>query len=74
MKIALDPMIHSDLSMPQIPGMAAELGFDCLEMCSRDEFLPEYHPPRANKQRIVEFRKALQDAKVQLVSMLVTYR
>lgn len=54
--------------------MAAELGFDYLKMCSRDEFLPEYFPPRANKQRIQEFKKALRDAHIELASMLVTYR
>ncbi len=49
MKIALDPLMHADLSIPEIPQVAAELGFEYLEMCSRDEFLPEYYPPRASK-------------------------
>ena len=74
MKIALDPLMHADLSIPEIPRMAAELGFDYLEMCSRDEFIPEYFPPRANKGRITAFRKALREADVELATMLVTYR
>ena len=74
MKIALDPLVHADLSMSEIPRVAKELGFDYLEMCSRDEFLPEYFPPRANKQRIREFKNALRDADVKLASMLVTFR
>jgi myo-inositol catabolism protein IolH len=74
MKIALDPLVHSDLSMPEIPKVAAELGFQNLEMCSRDEFLPEYFPPRANKDRIRDFKNALKEADVTLASMLVTYR
>lgn len=74
MKIALDPLVHADLTMPEIPRVAKELGFDYLEMCSRDEFLPEYFPPRANKDRIREFRNALREADVKLASMLVTFR
>ncbi len=74
MKITLDPLIHADLSLPQIPFMAADLGYEYLELCSRDEFLPEYHPPRANADRIRKLKQALREAKVELASMLVTYR
>ncbi len=74
MKITLDPLVHSDLSLPEIPYMAAKLGYEYLELCSRDEFIPEYHPPRANADRINEFKQALRDAGVELASMLVTYR
>lgn len=74
MKITLDPLVHSDLSLPEIPYMAAKLGYEYLELCSRDEFIPEYHPPRANAGRIREFKEALRDAGVELASMLVTYR
>lgn len=74
MKITLDPLVHSDLSLPEIPYMAAKLGYEYLELCSRDEFIPEYHPPRANGDRIREFKEALRDAGVELASMLVTYR
>ena len=74
MKITLDPLIHADLSLPEIPFMAADLGYDYLELCSRDEFLPEYHAPRANADRIRKLKQALRAAKVELASMLVTYR
>ncbi len=74
MKISLDPLMHSDLSMKEIPGVAAELGYEYLEMCARDEFLPDYFPPRANKESIQEFKKALREANVELCTMLVTYR
>ena len=74
MKITLDPLVHSDLSLPEIPFMAAKLGYENLELCSRDEFLPEYHPPRANADRIRNFKQALRDAGVDLASMLITYR
>ena len=74
MKIALDPLLHADLSIPDIPRVASELGFEYLEMCSRDEFLPEYLPPRASRQGIRDFKKALRDANVKLASMLITFR
>ena len=74
MKIALDPLVHSDLAISQIPRVAADLGFEYLELCSRDEFVPEYLPPRANKQSIRDFRDALRAANVKLASMLVTFR
>ncbi len=74
MKIALDPLMHSDLSMQEIPDMVAELGYKYLEMCARDEFLPDYLAPRANRERIQEFKKALRHANVELCTMLVTYR
>ena len=74
MKITLDPLVHSDLSLSEIPFMAAKLGYEYLELCSRDEFLPEYHPPRANADRIRDFKQALRAARVELASMLITYR
>ena len=66
MKIALDPLLHADLSIPDIPRVASELGFEYLEMCSRDEFIPEYLPPRASRQAIRDFKQALRDANVKL--------
>ena len=74
MKIALDPLVHADLSMLEIPRVAADLGYEYLEMCSRDEFLPEYYPARANTDRIRQFKQALRETGVKLASMLVTYR
>lgn len=74
MKIALDPFMHSDLSIRETVYMAAELGYENLEMCSRDEFFPEHLYPRANADTIRELKEALRETGVKLVSLLAAYR
>ena len=74
MKIALDPLMHSNVSLEKLPHVAHDLGYDYLELCSRDEFTPEYYPPRSNPERIRELKKGCKETGVELVSMLITYR
>ena len=57
MKIALDPLVHADVPLEQLPHKAAEMGFEYLDLCSRDEFFPEYFPPRANAERVRALKK-----------------
>ena len=54
--------------------VAAELGYEYLELCARDDFLPDYYPPRPNADRVRDFKQTLSNAGVELASMLVTYR
>ena len=44
------------MPVEQMPRVAADMGFEYLELCSLDDFVPEYFPPRANVDRIREFR------------------
>lgn len=74
MRITLDPFMHSDLSIPETIRIAADLGYTNLEMCSRDDFLPEHLRPRANADSIREFKNALRETDMKLVSMLAAYR
>ena len=74
MKIALDPLVHADVPLEQLPHKAAEMGFEYLDLCSRDEFFPEYFPPRANAERVRALKKGLRDSGVTLSSMLITFR
>ena len=75
MQIALDPLMHCPgRSLADVTRVAAELGWENLELCSRDDFFPEYLPPRANKQTIKEFKEALRETGISLVSLLLTYR
>ena len=74
MKIALDPLVHADVPLEQLPHKAAEMGFEYLALCSRDEFFPEYFPPRANAERVRALKKGLRDSGVTLSSMLITFR
>ena len=50
------------------------MGFEYLDLCSRDEFFPEYFPPRANAERVRALKKGLRDSGVTLSSMLITFR
>ncbi len=39
MKIALDPYRHRHLSLEELPGTVAELGYEYIELSPRDDFL-----------------------------------
>ncbi len=74
MQLALDPLMHCDRPLPDVVRLVADLGWENLELCSRDDFFPEYWPPRADKTRIRELKQALQETGMNLVSLLLTYR
>jgi myo-inositol catabolism protein IolH len=74
MQLALDPLMHCDRPLPEAVRLVADLGWENLELCSRDDFFPEYWPPRADKTRIREFKQALHETGMSLVSLLLTYR
>ncbi len=74
MKIALDPHMHRHLPLPELCRKTAELGYEYIELSPRDDFLPWWVRPRAHKERIAEFRKALTDHGVKLASILPMYR
>lgn len=74
MQLALDPLMHCDRPLPDVVRLVADLGWENLELCSRDDFFPEYWPPRADKTRIQEFTQALHETGMNLVSLLLTYR
>ncbi len=74
MKIALDPFCHANEPIENMPRVAADMGFEYLELCTLDDFVPEYSPPRANADRIRGFNQAKRETGVELVSMLVQYR
>ncbi|WP_434577036.1 sugar phosphate isomerase/epimerase [Pseudomonas sp. Z5-35] len=74
MKIALDPYMHRHLSLPDLCRKTAELGYEYLELSPREDFLPWWVRPRAHKERIAEFKKALRDHNLQLASLLPMYR
>ena len=74
MQLALDPLMHCDRPLPDVVRLVADLGWENLELCSRDDFFPEYWPPRADKTRIREFKQSLDETGMNLVSLLLTYR
>ncbi len=74
MKLTLYPLMHCDRSLPDVTRLVAELGWKNLDLCSRDDFFPEYWPPRPDKKRVSEFNTALDENGVSLVTALLTYR
>jgi myo-inositol catabolism protein IolH len=74
MKIALDPYMHRHLSLEQLPRLAADLGYEYLELSPRADFLDWWVRPRVYPERIRSFKKALRDHGVKIASLLPMYR
>ncbi|WP_374496586.1 sugar phosphate isomerase/epimerase family protein [Vogesella indigofera] len=74
MKIALDPYMHRHLGLPELVKKTAELGYDQIELSPRADFLDWWVMPRAHKQRIAEFKRALRDYGVGLATLQPMYR
>ena len=74
MKIALDPYMHRHLSLEELPRLAAEMGYEYLELSPRADFLDWFVRPRVYPERIASFKKALKDHNVKIASLLPMYR
>lgn len=74
MRIALDPYMHRHLSLEELPRLAAELGYEWIELSPRADFLNWWVRPRVFPERIASFRKALKDHGVGIASLLPMYR
>jgi myo-inositol catabolism protein IolH len=74
MKIALDPYMHRHLALSALPRLAADLGYEYIELSPRADFLDWWVRPRVYPERIKEFKTALKDHGVKLASLLPMYR
>ena len=74
MKIALDPYMIRHLSLEQLPGAVAALGYDQIELSPRSDFLDWWVMPRATKQRMAGFKAAMRAAGVGLATLQPMYR
>ena len=74
MKIALDPYMFRHVPLLELPALVAELGYEYIELSPRPDFIPFFVHPRADKRRISEFRRALDDAGVKIATVLPLYR
>jgi myo-inositol catabolism protein IolH len=74
MKIALDPYMFRTTPLAELPGLVADLGYEYIELSPRDDFLPFFLSPRADRASIATFRKALSGAGVEVSSILPLYR
>lgn len=74
MKIALDPYMHRHLSLEELPRLAADMGYEYLELSPRADFLDWFVRPRVFPERIAAFKKSLRDHDVKIASLLPMYR
>jgi myo-inositol catabolism protein IolH len=74
MKIALDPYMLRRTPLTELPATVAELGYEYLELSPREDFLPFFAHPRADRHTIAAFKRALAGAGVAVSSVLPLYR
>jgi myo-inositol catabolism protein IolH len=73
-RIALDPYMLRDRPFGEVCRIAAEIGYDSIELSPRPDFIPFFTHPRADRARVSEFRAALRDTGMELASILPLYR
>jgi myo-inositol catabolism protein IolH len=74
MRIALDPYMLRTVPLAELPGRVADLGYEHIELSPREDFIPFFVHPRADRATIAGFRKALASAGVSVSSVLPLYR
>ncbi len=74
MKIALDPYMLRTLPFGEVCRIAADIGYDAIELSPRTDFIPFFVHPRADRDRVVEFRTALRETGMAVSSVLPLYR
>ena len=74
MKIALDPYMLRDRPFGEVCRIAADIGYDSIELSPRPDFIPFFTHPRADRAKVAEFRKGLSDSGLELASILPLYR
>ncbi len=74
MKIALDPYMLRDRPFVDVCRIAAEIGYDSIELSPRPDFIPFFTHPRADRAKVAEFRAALRETGMGLASILPLYR
>ncbi|MCA2214043.1 sugar phosphate isomerase/epimerase family protein [Jidongwangia harbinensis] len=74
MRIALDPYMLRSVPLLELPRVVAGLGYHHLELSPRDDFLPFFLHPRADRATVAAFRRELAAAEVQVASVLPLYK
>jgi myo-inositol catabolism protein IolH len=74
MKLALDPYMLRRTPLIELPAKVAELGYEYIELSPREDFLPFFTHPRADRHTVASFKQALRAAGVSISSVLPLYR
>jgi myo-inositol catabolism protein IolH len=73
-KIALDPYMLRSRPFGEVCRIAADIGYDSIELSPRPDFIPFFTHPRADRAKVAEFRAALSATGIELASILPLYR
>lgn len=73
-KIALDPYMLRNRSLGDVCAIAADIGYEYLELSPREDFIPFFVHPRVDHGRVSELKDALRRSGVELASILPLYR
>ena len=74
MKLTLDPYMFRGVPLTELPGVVSELGYKYIELSPRDDFMPFFLHPRADRDTISTFKSALSAAGVEVATVLPLYR
>ena len=74
MKLALDPYMFRSTPLLELPGVVADLGYEWIELSPREDFTPFFLHPRANRDVVAGFKKALDATGVKVACHLPLYR
>jgi myo-inositol catabolism protein IolH len=74
MKVALDPYMLRGTPLLELPAVVANLGYEWIELSPREDFIPFFLHPRADRAKVTAFKKALDGAGVGISSVLPLYR
>src|SRR5947209_9848473 len=74
MKLTIDPYMFRHLSLRDMVHTVADIGYRYIELSPREDFMPFFLHPRADRAGVAELKKALRDNTVQLSSLLPLYR
>ena len=74
-KIALDPTpFHSTHGLREFPKVAADLGYEYLQLTPHPDFIPFFNHPKADDQLVKDLKKAVKDAGIKIASTLPVIR
>lgn len=74
MQLTLDPYMLRHRPLLEVCEIAANAGFEYLELSPRDDVIPFFVHPRADDARVDELKTALRSTGVRLASILPLYR
>jgi myo-inositol catabolism protein IolH len=74
MKIAFDPDVIKDLGITKMVRKIADWGFEYIEQSPHPQILPFYKHPKASREIIAEYKKAMKETGVKISSMIPLYR